>query len=62
MKRKGTMIYLSDDERAILDRLASSSGLSISAYIRIFVRQADREQPTIELPRKKIKKEVAEYV
>jgi len=64
MKRNGTIIYLSEEEKAMLKKLARDAGMSASAYIRIFIRSAEREQPTIEIPiprRKKDKREI-EYV
>jgi len=54
--RKGKIVYLSDVERKRLKWLAAQEGVSENEYIRLLIDRADRQ--IIELPRRKVKKEV----
>lgn len=53
--RKPTNIYLSDQERALLEELAARSEMTMNAYVRQLLRQAadtGMADNQIELPRK----------
>lgn len=54
-------VMLTMEERAMLETLAAENGLSMSAYIRLLIKQSDRDRTTVQIPRK-TKKRVAEYV
>lgn len=54
-------VMLTMEERAMLETLAAENGLSMSAYLRLLIKQADRDRTTVQIPRK-TKKRVAEYV
>lgn len=53
--RKPTNIYLSDQERALLEELAARSEMTMNGYIRMLLRQAadtDAADSRFEVPRK----------
>lgn len=49
---KMTGIYLSDKERSLLEELADEAGMTMSAFVRQLIRQADIERKTIHVPHK----------
>jgi hypothetical protein len=53
-------LLLSANERALLDELAAEAEMTMSAYLRLLIKKADRERKTIQLPRK-AKQHVEEY-
>jgi hypothetical protein len=53
-------IMLSANERKMVEVAAAEAEMTMSEYVRMLIRQADRERKTVSLP--KTKKRVAEYV
>lgn len=47
MRKSKLQVMLSDDELAVLDRLAAARGLSRSAYVRALILAAALSSPTI---------------
>lgn len=60
MKRKITGIHLNDRDRKLLETLSQEAGVSMSGYIRLLLRQVEREKRTITIPRKQRKAEYAQ--
>lgn len=52
IERKMTGIYLSDEERTMLQSQAEAADQTMSAYVRSLIRQADRDRQAIRLPKK----------
>lgn len=56
-----TGIRLSTEEKALLVDLANEAGLTMSAYTRLLIKQADRERRTVQIsPKKPVR--VTEFV
>jgi hypothetical protein len=53
-------VMLTMEERAMLETLAAENGLSMSAYLRLLIKQADRDRTIVQIPRK-TKKRATEY-
>lgn len=54
-------VFLSPEERKMLDTLAEEAGISLSAYVRLLIQYAYQRKLTINIQPKKAEK-VAEYV
>lgn len=54
-------VFLSPEERKMLDTLAEEAGVSLSVYIRLLIRTAFQRELTINIQPKKAEK-IAEYV
>lgn len=51
--RHVTGLRLSEDEKTLLIELANEAGLTMSAYVRLLIKQADRERRTVQISPKK---------
>lgn len=62
VERTATNIYLSRQERDLLDQLAAAHEMTMSAYIRMLIRREAAELGERAIPNAKPKQRQPEYV